>query len=407
MKSKLTDFDVKALKPKAQRYQVADGNGLCLIITPTGGKWWRYRYRLDGKPNTQSLGTYPEISLADARKARDTARALVKQGIDPNADRKRARRQAIIDAGLTFEALANDWLKIKARTLAPRTLAKITNGFTVNVFPDIGHMQIKSILYADVRAVLLKMQARDALVLMHKTRTWIARVFDFAVNEGLIEASPITKKDERLHTNKEQQYPHLQSMADAGKLLRGFDAGRNGIEAKTCAMLTLHLAQRPSELRRAKWCEFDLEAGLWTLPLERSKTRGHMDKPHTVPLSAQAIDALLTLKQYAHGEYCFPYNTDAPLSEATIRKIFRTAFPDYHVVPHGCRHFFSTQANECGLWRGEVIEAFLQHKDGNAIRAVYNKAQYDSERAKLAQWWSDQLDTAKRGGEVVQFVGRK
>ena len=202
-----------------------------------------------------------------------------------------------------------------------------------------------------------------------------------------------------------EKYPSLKSTSDAGKLLRNLNDYAGSFEVSTCVYLTLNFAQRPSELRCAKWVDFDLDNAVWTIPLEQSKTRKHMSKPQSVMLSRQAIGALMELKQYTgHGDYVFPGRLNTkPISEATIRKAFRQVFTDYHIVPHGCRHFFSTQANESGLFRSDVIEAALSHGDKDKIRAIYNEATYDSERKKLAQWWSDELDLMRDGAKVLPF----
>lgn len=401
----LTDTAIRNAKPTGKAFKLYDEKGLFLIVNPNGGKWWRLKYRLLGKEKLLSLGTYPEITLAQARIKRDEAKKLLSDGKDPSNERKREKQQSVIDAELTFEKVATDWLQIKERTLAPNTLKKMQGALKTNIFNRIGNYSIKDLRYKDIQACLFVMQARGALRIMHETRRMIKSIFDFAVNDGMIDLNPITLKDDRLHEHQAQNMPHLQSMADAGKLLRNLTEYGGNFEVQTCVYLTLHIAQRPSELRNAKWCEFDFDNALWTMPLERSKTRKHMTKAHTVPLSEQVMQRLKELKNFTgHSEFLFiSTRTYKPLSEATIRKALRTIFTDYHIVPHGCRHFFSTQANESGLFRKEAIDAFLQHKDSNEISATYNKAQYAKERADIADWWSNELDAAQAGAKVLPF----
>lgn len=399
----LTDTSIRNAKPKDKPYKLYDERGLFLQVTPSGGKWWRFKYRLGDKEKLLSLGTYPDVSLLAARQKRDEAKKLLAEGIDPSLEKQRAKQQSAIDANMTFEKVANDWLDIKSRTLAPNTLKKMQGALKANIFNRVGKQSIKDLRYKDIQTCLFVMQERGALRIMHETRRMIKSIFDFAVNDGIIDINPITQRDDRLHEHKAQNMPHLQSMADAGKLLRNLVEYGGNYEVQACVFITLHIAQRPSELRNAQWCEFDFDNALWTLPLERSKTRKHMTKPHTVPLSKQVLQRLEVLKQYTgHSDYLFiSSRTNKPLSEATIRQALRTTFTDYHIVPHGCRHFFSTQANESGLFRKEAIDAFLQHKDSNEISATYNKAQYSKERADIAQWWSDQLDIAQAGAKVI------
>jgi integrase len=404
----LTDTALRNAKPTEKPYKLYDEKGLFVIVNPNGGKWWRLKYRLGAKEKLLSLGTYPEVSLQQARQKRDEAKKLLADGKDPSLERQREKQQSMTDAELTFEKVATDWLQIKARTLAANTLKKMEGALKTNIFNRVGNHSIKDLRYKDIQACLFIMQERGALRIMKETRSMIRSIFDFAVNDGLIDLNPITQKDDRLHEHVAQNMPHLQSMADAGKLLRNLTEYGGNFEVQACVYLMLHIAQRPSELRMAKWDEFDFDNALWTLPLERSKTRRHMTKAHTVPLSSQAMQRLQELKKYTgHHEYLFlSTRTYKPLSEATIRQALRTTFTDYHIVPHGCRHFFSTQANESGLFRKEAIDAFLQHKDSNEISATYNKAEYAKERAEIGQWWSDQLDAAQAGAKIIPLGDR-
>jgi integrase len=171
-------------------------------------------------------------------------------------------------------------------------------------------------------------------------------------------------------------------------------------------MAQMLIATRPGELRLAEWQEFDLVNELWTIPMERMKTRKHMTEPHVVTLSRQAVKALEELKEITgYSKFLFPSLTSStkPISDMTLAKALRAIWPEYRVVPHGFRHFFSTMTNEHGRFRPDVIEAALVHKDGNAIRAVYNRATYIKERLELAQWWADELEAMRDGGKVVPF----
>lgn len=402
----LDDLTIKAAKSKEKQYTLRDGNGLFLLVHPNGSKYFQLRVTIHGKQKPIQLGTYPELSLSEAREqSREKRKQAKVEHKDPVFEAKLVKQQKAKDADNTFRKVADDWLAIKERTLAPTTHLKIKQTFKANVYCVIGKYPISEIDNMLVRKCLLIMQKRGALELMDKTRGWIKNVFDFALSDKLISENPIPLKDERLIKHVGGKFPHLESMADAGKLLRSLVEYAGSFEVATCVYLALHFAQRPTELRAAKWVEFDLDNAVWTLPLVRSKTKAHMTKPHTIMLSKQAIAALKALKVYTgHSEYLFVSRLEnKPVSEATIRKAFRTNFTDYHIVPHGCRHFFSTQANESGLFRKEAIDALLQHKDKNAISATYNQATYDNERKQIAQWWSDQLDIARDGAKVLEF----
>ena len=407
----LTDIVIKSAKPKDKDYKLGDSDGLYLFITKAGGKLWRFKYRVDGKEKKLSLGSYPEVSLLQARVKRDQARKLHAQGIDPSLEKKHEKLKKLINADLSFQKVATDWMDIKAKILAPSTHKKIQQTFNANVFPRLGKLPIGDIIYEQIRQVIQIMQKRGAIEYSMKTREWIANIFEFAVMDGLIENSPIKGVDARLEKPVNQRHPYLKSMDDAGKFLRGVSQYGGTFEAQSFAYIILHVAQRPSELRMAKWTEFNLLSKAWTLPIERSKTRAHMGTAHTIMLSDQVLAALQELHKYTgHNEYLFSstrFNSNTPISEATARKVFRECFADYHIVPHGCRHFFSTQANAaCKLNRllnfdADVIEAALGHKDPNEIRGTYNVSTYEDSRIELSQWWSDQLDVAQSGNKII------
>jgi len=401
----LDDLTIRAQKPKLKGYTLRDGNGLFLLVHPNGSKYFQLRTTLHGKSKLVRLGVYPNLSLSEARVKAIEAIKLIETGLDPTVEKKIAQAKAKESAEATFKSVATTWLEIKQKTLAKSTHLKIQQSFNANVYRRIGNYPIGKIDNLMVREVLLIMQKRGALEFMEKTRGWIKQVFDFALADRLINENPIPLTDLRLKKHVGEKFPRLKSPADAGKLLRNLTDYAGSFEVSTCVYLMMHLAQRPSELRCAKWTEFDLENAVWTIPLEKSKTRKHMVNPHTVMLSKQVVAALKELKAYSgHTEYLFAARlVNNPVSEATVRKAFRLIFTDYHIVPHGCRHFFNTQANESGLFRKDVIEAFLSHGDEDQIRAIYNEATYDNERQELAQWWSNQLDLMRDGAKVLPF----
>jgi integrase len=399
----LDDLTIKAAKPLTKEYTLRDGNGLFLLVHPNGSKYFQLRTTLYGKPKKIQLGAYPDLTLANARTLAIDNRRLIDDHKDPIIEAKLKKAKASKSADATFRVVAEAWLEIKKHTLAQSTHLKIAQTFNANVYSKLGAYPIGKIDNQMVRDCLLIMQKRGALEIMEKTRGWIKQVFDFALSDKLINENPIPVTDLRLKKHVGEKFPHLKSFQDAGKLLRNLTDYAGSFEVSTCVYLMLNFGQRPSELRCAKWVDFDLDNAMWTIPLEQSKTRKNMTKPHNVMLSKQAVATLKELKAYTgHSEYLFASKLySKPVSEATIRKCFRNVFTDYHIVPHGCRHFFSTQANESGLFRSDVIEVFISHKDNNAIRRVYNEATYDRERRELAQWWSDQLVIMRDGAKVV------
>lgn len=402
----LDDLTIKAFKHGDKPNPLRDGKGLFLLAHENGSKYFQLRTTLHAKRKLIQLGTYPALSLSDARElARNMQKQVKIEHIDPVVTAKLAKLKKAEDADNTFKTIAQDWMEVKTRVLAPSTLLKIKQTFSANVYGMLGDIPIKDIDNLLVRKCLLVMQKRGALEIMEKTRGWIKSVFDFALSDDLISENPIPLKDIRLQKHVGEKFPRLKSVQDAGKLLRNLSEYAGSFEVSTCVYLHLNFAQRPSEVRCAKWTEFDLDKAIWTLPLEQAKSRKFMKTSHTVMLSKQVVEALKELREYTgHTSYLFASRIPTkPLSEATIRKCFRSVFTDYHIVPHGCRHLFSTQANESGIFRKDVIEAFLSHSDKDQIRETYNEATYDKERSELAQWWSDQLDIARDGAKVLSF----
>lgn len=398
----LTDADVRNAKPADKPRKLGDGDGLSLLIHPNGSKYWQLRYFLIGKEKTFQLGIYPDMSLAAARVAASSARKLVAEGIDPVQDKKRKATTKATEATVTFEYVAGEWLKIKQRTLAANSHSKILMSFRANVYSRIGKIPITQIDALMVREVMQVMEKRGALELMSKCRAWVRAVFEFALGEGMIDHNPIPASDVVLQKHHGNRHPTLKNRKDASLFLRNLHEYPGRIETRLAIWLNMLIATRPGELRKAEWSEFDLDKKLWTVPLDRIKTQKYMTEPFVVPLSATAYEVLLELRELTgHSKFLFPNMTDPdkPISDMTLAKALRSIWPNYRIVPHGFRHFFSTNANEHGHFRSDVIEAALCHKDSNAIRATYNRATYMKERRELAEWWA--LELIKMRDEIV------
>lgn len=405
----LSDVEVRNAKPTDKPRKLGDGNGLTLLVHPNGSKYWQQRYTLHGKEKTLQLGVYPDMGLVDARAASKAARKLVANGIDPVQDKRRRTAAKAADATATFQSVVATWLEIKQRTLAPSSYRKITETFRANVYPRLGQIPIKDIDALLVRETMQVMEKRGALELMEKCRAWIREVLDFSLGEGMIEHNPIPQKDLMLQKHKGESHPTLKNRQDAGLFLRNLQEYPGRIETRLGIWLQALIATRPSELRLAEWVEFDLDKALWTVPMERMKTRKHMTEPYVAPLSRQTVKALQELKELTgYSKLLFPslINSNKPISDMTFSKALRSIWTDYRIVPHGFRHFFSTEANEHGQFRSDVIEAALSHKDGNAIRATYNRATYLKERRELAQWWADELEAMRDSGKVLNIKKR-
>ncbi len=387
----LTDKTLKALRPRAALYRLADGNGLCI---PTGARLWRFRYRHNGNARMLSLGAWPAVTLADARQRRDEARKLVAQGIDPSAARK-ATKDA--DA-LTFEAIAREWLE--RRDLAPATAKKHHWLLERHVLPVLGAKPISSITAADVLGMLQGLEARGLLETAGRARSQVSVVFRHAVATLRTPGDPTVALRGAIKTPKVTHHAAITEPLKLGDLLRALHAYRGGFVVASALKLAPLLFVRPGELRDAEWSEIDLDAATWCIPAHKMKMRAS----HIVPLSSQAVAILRELQALTgRGQYVFPSprTSGRPMSENAVTAALRAlGYDGDTMTAHGFRSTASTLLHEQG-YPSDVIERQLAHKEGNAVKDAYDRAQHLPERIAMMQAWSDYLDALRKGADVV------
>lgn len=406
--NKLTARQVEAAKPRQTDYTLFDGGGLYLLIRANGAKLWRQKYLLAGKSGLLAHGEYgpaPKISLADARVRRDAALMAIGRGEKPLSDRQRNRaaqqkiataKAAEVEAlaqsqASTFEAIAHEWIDSKAEALKPVTLKKIKLICKQSIFPELGSLQIAQITGAQVGAMLKKIEARGALEIAKRAQQFTSAIFRHAMCD---ERAPADRAAPFKGTIKQRPVKNNATIKPEGlgELVRAIRGYHGEAIVRLALEFTLQTATRTAEILGARWAEFDLARELWTIPAERMK----MAKPHTVPLTARAIEILQQVKQHAGAsELVFPGRT-GPMSNNTL--LFALYRLGYHTraTVHGFRATFSTVLNELGR-RHDVIESALAHGDPDAIRRVYNRANYDSERRRLANDWSAILELTASG----------
>ncbi len=387
----LTDKTLKALRPRAALYRLADGNGLCI---PTGARLWRFRYRHNGNARMLSLGAWPAVTLADARQRRDEARKLVAQGIDPSAARK-ATKDA--DA-LTFEAIAREWLE--RRDLAPATAKKHHWLLERHVLPVLGAKPISSITAADALGMLQGLEARGLLETAGRARSQVSVVFRHAVATLRAPGDPTVALRGAIKTPKVTHHAAITEPLKLGDLLRALHAYRGGFVVASALKLAPLLFVRPGELRDAEWSEIDLDAATWCIPAHKMKMRAS----HIVPLSSQAVAILRELQALTgRGQYVFPSprTSRRPMSENAVTAALRAlGYDGDTMTAHGFRSTASTLLHEQG-YPSDVIERQLAHKEGNAVKDAYDRAQHLPERIAMMQAWSDYLDALRKGADVV------
>ncbi len=386
---------IEKAKPHEKPVKLFDGGGLFLLIQPSGRKWWRFKYRFQGKEKLLSLGVYPHISLAVARKRRDEAKELVAQGIDPSVERKISKAAETGTGENTFEAIAREWLAKNSPVWSPGHTYKITRRLELNIFPWFKGRAIESIAASELLKCLRRVEARNASETAHRALENCGAVFRYAVATGRAERDISSDLRGALLPTKEKHHPSITDPKKVGVLMRAMD-GYIGSFITRCALKFAPLVfVRPGELRKAEWKEFDLEAAEWRIPAERMKMR----HKHIVPLSKQAVAVLEELQPLTGGgRYLFPgaRTGDKPMSENTVNAALRLlGYEKHEMTGHGFRSMASTLLNENG-WNRDAIERQLAHGEGDKVRGAYNYAEFLPERRKMMQWWADYLDKLAR-----------
>lgn len=394
----LTDLELRRSKPKDKPYTLNDGNGLSVLVEPNGSKGWRFRYRFDGKPKMISFGTYPTISLNDARQRRDEAKKLVASGINPSDARKQEKRARQEIAGNTFEGIAREWYEKRFDRWSASYAEEMIKTFEKDVFPYIGHRPITDIKPMELMAILSRLDERGATEKLRKVRQRCGEVWKYAIVTGRAEYNPAPDLASAFLPHKKEHYAFL-SVAELPEFFRTFNTYTGSMIVKLAMRLLIITGVRPGELRQAEWKEFDLEKQLWEIPPERMKKR----RPHCVPLSAQAINILEQLKPLTgHYAYVFPGRIQhiKPMSEMAMNVLVRRIGYAGRVTGHGFRHTMSTILYEQG-YNTAWIETQLAHVDKNSIRGTYNHAQYLDGRREMLQWYADYMEALENGGNVV------
>jgi len=398
----ITNIQIKKAKPKEKKYTLSAGKSLFLLVMPSGGKLWKYRYRIDGKAGEYSLGSYPAIPLADAQARVDDLRALVLQGIHPKDDVRRKKQENRLQQKNTFSAVALSWLETKTNEWKPNHKKDVERSLERHIYPYLGDVPVTDITTADVLHVLRKLEATGALVMLSKINQRVSHIFAYACIEGQITANPAANLQIALKSPVTTNFKHVP-IGELPELLRRIDDYDqiNGVYVVTrLAMQLLSLVfLRTKELRSLKWSFIDFEKAQIDIPADIMK----MNNPHIVPLSTQALELIDQLKAFTgDSEYlfCQQNNKHKPMSENAV--LYALYSLGYHgrMTGHGFRHVASTQLNEMGF-RADLIEKQLAHGDSNKIRAIYNKAQYLPERIEMMQSWSDYIFAIKQGADVV------
>ncbi len=399
----LSDAAIRSAKPDAKPFRLFDGGGMYLEIAPSGGKWWRLKYRHSGKEKRLSLGTYPDVGLKAARVRRDEARRLLADGKDPSASRKAERASSASKALHTVEAVGRAWLAHRSSAWAPCTRTMISASLENDVFPKLGTRPVADVQPGDIRTLVQGIEARGAGETAARLFQRLRSIYRYAVANGLVQTDPTypLKSAEIFKPRKTKHRAALSEREVPAFLSKLADYEGNATTKAALALLML-TATRPGELRGARWEEIDEAGAKWRIPAERMK----MKTEHVVPLSRQALDVLAKMRPVSGcGLLVFPspFYPSASLSDGTLNSALARMGYKGTATAHGFRTLFSTCANEGG-WKSDLIEKQLAHEDRDGVRAAYNRAQYLAERTDLMQWWGDRLDALRKGADVIPLL---
>jgi len=402
-----SDAEIRSIKPATTKLRLSDGGGLSLLLFVKGGSHgWRMQYTHATKKNSLSLGTYPDVGLAMARKRAQAIREQLAEGIDPSEARKSAKAHQALEleaeqraadglpAADSFEAIAREWYAKNASSWAAshadKTLARLEN----DAFPWIGPRPLAKIKPAEMLKVVQRVEQRGAVETAHRVLQISSQVFRYAVALGKVESDPTRDLRGALTPWKPVHYASIKEPQAIGELLRAIDGYQGHYVTRVALQLAPLLFVRPGELRAAEWKEINFAAAEWRIPAEKMKAR----RLHIVPLARQALKLVQDLQRVTGQDgWMFPSikGSERPMSENTLNHALHAlGYGRDKMTAHGFRSIASTLLHEQG-WKSDVIERQLAHVEGNSVKAAYNYAEHLPERRRLMQAWADYLDTLR------------
>lgn len=403
----LTDTQVRTIKSTDKVQKITDGAGMHLRVEPSprSSKLWRLQYTFQGKQKTLALGVYPAVSLADARRKRDAAKALLASGIDPTAEAKLEKIRRAEGAANTFLAIAEELIaKDEKQGRAEATIVK-KRWIVDMVRADIGARPIAQITPAEILQCLRKVERAGNYETAKRMRATIGQVFRYAIATARAENDPTIALRGALTAPTVTHRAAILDRKGFGGLLRAIWTYEGQPETRAALQLLAYLYPRPGELRQAEWREFDLDGGIWTVPAVRTKMR----REHKKPLPEQAVNILRDLVQITGDcPLVFPSvrSRKKPISDNTTNAALRRmGFVQDEVSSHGFRSSASTMLNESGRWSSDAIERELAHQDASEVRRAYHRGDHWEERVRMSEWWAGECDAMRQGAKIVTLRG--
>ncbi|NBB88873.1 MAG: integrase arm-type DNA-binding domain-containing protein [Bacteroidetes bacterium] len=399
---KLTDKKCKTATREKDGTKLSDGKGLYLALHQNGSKYWRYKYRIDGKEKLLSLGVYPEISLAEARERHRQAHKMVSDGIDPQQEKKQQTRERRINAANTFEAVAREWHGRHSQKISEKYSNTILLRMESDIFPVIGNRPIRDLTAPEILECLRKIEDRKAHELAHRAKQYIGQVMRYGIATGRCERDFTGDLKDALIHKKQQHFAALEptELPEFIHTLRKNDARLYPQTRMAMEFLMLTFV-RTNELIQARWEEIDYETSSWYIPAERMKMR----QPHIVPLARQTLQLLNDLQNLGiNSEWVFPSQVRPRnhMSNNTILEALRRMGYRGRMTGHGFRALAMTTIKERLNYRHEVIDRQLAHAHRNSVDAAYDRSKFLDERRKMMQDWANYIDRIANEPKVIQ-----
>jgi len=394
----LTDKKLKATLPKEKPYRISDGDGLYLLINPNGSKYFRHRYYFAKKRKEIHLGTYPDLSLKNARLLRNENKTLLNANIDPAIDKKKKEITKDVNNSNIFREIAKDWLSFKAATWSKDYHRAVESRMQRIVYPKIGEMTMTDLTPSFLYSVLDKIQKEFSVELAHKCKQYMGLVFTFAIPLDKAERNPINDLKGLLRPKTKKHYAAIIDPKALGVFLRATDKLRGSLIMSTAVKLTPQLLCRPGELRQLLWSDVKWDDHRIEIPAERMK----MKTDHIIPMTTQCTELLRELYKLTgwqtNAHYVFPSQRgfSRPLSENGVRvAILSLGYDKEDVTPHGFRATARTLLDEIHEYPVEIIEQQLAHTVKDMNGRAYNRTKHLKQRSEMMQTWADYLDKLK------------
>ena len=396
----LTNTEVKQAKPKEKEFNLVDGDGLALRVKPNGSKLWVFNYfrPYTKKRTSLSFGSFPTISLAEARIKRHEAKELLAKEIDPKEHRDENKRLNDIAHYNTLEYIAGKWLEVKKSTVSANHAVDTWRSLELHIFPNLGKIPIHKISAIKTIETIEPIAAKGSLETVKRLCQRLNEIMVYAVNTGIIPNNPLTGISKAFQHPEKQHLPTLKP-EQLPSLMTALTTASIKFTTRCLIEWQLHTMVRPSEAAGTRWDEIDLKQNLWEIPAERMKRK----KPHIVPLTQQCIALLEAMNPISsRSQFVFPSdrNPRTHTNSQTANMALKRMGFDKQLVAHGLRALASTALNEQGF-DADVIEAALAHTGKNEVRNAYNRSNYLERRKPVMIWWSGYIDEAATGNMSI------